>query len=162
MRALRHSGLVLVFFVVVGCGGRRASNVVVTPVQTAPSASVAVAGPQQCQTTLAVGVVQTRAGCQIDERVSGQTAVLSHACGDGPASVGFADAMFQGNVVGGVLDVSIETEFDFTDGCHWRTKQRIEGTLASGALQYGYEERPDPGQSGCARGCLANAQVRAY
>lgn len=112
-----------------------------------------------CQSALSVGVVQVRAGCQIDERVSGQTAMLQHACGDGLASVAFADAVFEGTVRARELDVATETVFEFSDGCTWRTKQRIHGSLATGALAYRYEEQPDPGQRGCAVGCVADAQV---
>lgn len=138
-----------------GCGGsRRAADVAITPT---PVVGTAVSG---CQMTLEVGVVRTRPGCEIDERVSGQTAVLSYGCGDGPASASFADATFTGAVTNGSLDVAIETAFQFTDGCTWRTKQRIQGVLASGGLQYTYEEQPDPGQQGCAAGCLADAPVR--
>ena len=142
------------------CGSPRRPNVVVTPAPSvAPSASAAV-GPSGCRTQIVVGVVETRAGCEIDERVSGQGATVTHNCGDGPASASFADARFEGDVSGGQLDMSIETTFQFTDGCTWRTKQRIFGLMSSGELSYSYEEQPDPGQQGCARGCLAQARVR--
>ncbi|MCB9591212.1 MAG: hypothetical protein H6719_00655 [Sandaracinaceae bacterium] len=157
MRLLHVAALALLVF---GCGSRRAPNVVVTPAQT--SVVVAPAGGGSCQSTLAVGPVRTRPGCTIDERVSGQTTALSHACGDGPAAASFADARFEGGVTNGQLDIAIETAFDFSDGCRWRTKQRIQGTLASGQLAYTYEEQPDPGQRGCAQGCLANAEVQVY
>jgi len=147
------------------CGSPRRQTVATTPISTPATATVAVApGPgAQCQSQLEVGRVQTRPGCQIDERVSQQTTVLTHPCGgDGPASATFADAVFQGNVNAGELDVSIETFFDFSDGCRWRTKQRLQGTLASGQLAYSYEEQPTAGQRGCAQGCFASATARVY
>lgn len=148
--------------ILAGCGSR-SPNVVVGPAPVSTAAPVAGAVPGgTCQSTIAVGVVRTRPGCEIDERVSGQTTVLSHACGDGPASASFADAVFEGGVTNGELDVAIETTFRFTDGCTWRTKQRIQGMLGAGPLAYTYEEQPDPGQRGCAQGCLAEAQVTVY
>lgn len=154
--SLRRALPLALALVALGCGARRAANVVIAPT---PVVGTAASG---CQRTLEVGVVRTRAGCEIDERVSGQTTVLTYGCGDGPASASFADATFTGGVTNGALDVAIETAFQFTDGCTWRTKQRIQGVLASGQLQYSYEEQPDPGQQGCAAGCLADAPVRVY
>ena len=159
--------------VVAACGSRHRTNVVVTPAPaTTPvggvvasgvvGGGVASGGATTCQNQIEVGVVHTRAGCQIDERVSAQRTILTHSCGDGPASAAFADAVFEGGVSGGQLDISIETVFQFTDGCTWRTKQRISGFMSGGALSYHYEEQPDPGQRGCARGCLADAQVQVY
>ena len=114
----------------------------------------------QCTATLAVDAVQTRAGCTIDERVSGRQATLQYGCGDGPATAAFGESVFQGAVSQGVLDLSIETIFDFTDGCRWRSKQRIAGPIGGGALRYEYDEQPDPGQTGCAAGCSADGAVQ--
>lgn len=162
-RHMRHASILALATIAFGCGSR-SPNVVVRPAPVAATATMSTPAPAggSCQSTISVGVVRTRAGCEIDERVSGQTAVLSHACGDGPASASFADATFQGGVTGGELDIAIETIFQFTDGCTWRTKQRIQGMLGGGPLAYTYEEQPDPGQRGCAQGCLAQAQVTVY
>jgi len=164
MRRLRVPFIVLVSLCA-ACGSPRRQTVVTTAV--APPAAGPVSDTthpgSRCESQLSVGPVQTRPGCQIDERVSQQTTTLSHPCsGDGPASAAFADAVFEGGVNGGELDIAIETVFDFSDGCRWRTKQRIQGPLGAGALSYSYEEQPEPGQRGCAEGCVASAtaQVR--
>ena len=56
-----------------GCASRRpAPNVVVTPAPVTGAPPPAQATPAgACTSTLSVGSVRTRAGCQIDERVSG-------------------------------------------------------------------------------------------
>lgn len=158
MLTLRFAPILLASLLALACGGRR-QRVHVTPLPVT-TANVEVAAPQTgCQVTLAVGAVETRAGCTIDERVSGQSAILNYDCAGGPASVDFGGSYFQGNVAGDEVDVSIETTFPFSDGCQWRSKQRISGILGTGVLAYTYEERPDPGQAGCSNGCLAEAAV---
>ncbi|MFO0652005.1 MAG: hypothetical protein U0326_37645 [Polyangiales bacterium] len=133
---------------------------------TATSAPVAYSAPPPvvaagCSATIAVAPVHTRAGCEIDERVSAQSTTVTFPCGGGPAQATFSDAAFGGSVTAeGAVELSLRTTFDFRDGCHWETKQEIRGVLASGALEYTYVERPLPGQQRCARGCEAAASVR--
>lgn len=130
------------------------------------SAGVAYSAPApvvagSCSATLAVSPVQTRPGCEIDERVSAQSATVSFPCAGGPAQAAFSDAVFGGTVsADGTVDLSIRTTFAYRDGCQWETKQEIRGALASGTLSYAYFERPLEGQRGCARGCEAAATVR--
>ena len=130
------------------------------------SAGVAYSAPAPvvagaCGATLAVSPVQTRPGCEIDERVSAQSATVSFPCAGGPAQAAFSDAVFGGTVsADGTVDLSIRTTFAYRDGCQWETKQEIRGALSSGALSYAYFERPLEGQRGCARGCEAAASVR--
>ncbi len=130
------------------------------------SAGVAYSAPApvvagSCGATLAVSPVQTRPGCEIDERVSAQSAAVSFPCGGGPAQAAFSDAVFGGTVsADGTVDLSIRTTFAYRDGCQWETKQEIRGALSSGTLSYAYFERPLEGQRGCARGCEAAATVR--
>lgn len=153
---------VLLGVLAIGCGGRtevagRARPVVVAPAPATTTSSMSV---NECQITLSVARVQTRAGCTIDERVSGQSAVLTYPCDGGPATAAFGASVFTGSVTGGEVDVSIETHFPFSDGCQWRSKQRIAGRLG-GPLAYTYEEMPEPGQGRCAAGCTASASVDA-
>ncbi len=127
-----------------------------TVVYSAPPPVVATA----CSATLAVERMQTRARCQIDERVSAQSTAVSFPCGGGPAQATFADAAFGGTVTAeGAVELSLRTTFRFSDGCDWETKQEIRGVLSSGTLSYTYVERPLPGQQRCARGCEAAANV---
>ena len=113
-----------------------------------------------CGATLRVYDVRVRAGCTIDERVTGAPGILSYPCGGGPATATFGASVFTGAVsAAGDVDLSIRTGFDFTDGCHWETKQYLRGNVNSGALAYEYREEPDDGQRGCAGACIANASV---
>lgn len=149
--------LFLVFLVLVSTGCRR---------RAVQGGTVYVGGPPvaqdgQCTANLAVGVVNAPGTCTIDERVSGQSAVLVYPCAGGAAQAAFGESVFTGSVTGNVVDLSIETTFPFSDGCQWRSKQRITGTLG-GPLAYSYEEQPEPGQSGCTNGCTASATVQTY
>jgi hypothetical protein len=113
-----------------------------------------------CGATLRVYDVRVRAGCTIDERVTGAPGILSYPCGGGPATASFGASVFAGAVSpAGDVDLSIRTGFDFSDGCHWETKQYLRGNLNSGALAYEYREEPDDGQRGCAGACVATASV---
>lgn len=134
--------------------------VVVTQVRGSGGATTSTLSTNECQLTLSVGRIQARAGCQIDERVSGQTAVMTYPCDGGAATAAFGTSVFTGSVVGGEVDVAIETTFPFSDGCQWRSKQRIAGTLGA-PLVYTYDESPEPGQGRCAPGCTASGSVEA-
>jgi hypothetical protein len=169
MRA-RFVSLALVALAAVACASRTevaspppaASRAVAGAASaTAPAGAPATSAGAQCRLSLSVGPVQVRPGCTIDQRVGGRTAELVYPCDGGAARVTFGDTTFVGHVANGEVDVSTETTFPFSDGCRWRTKQRIAGALGGGPLQYTYEERPDPGQSGCAAGCDATAIVQA-
>src|SRR5688500_18856025 len=96
--------LLLAVLSITGCRRR-------APVQ---GGSVTVGAPPpaangQCQTTLAVSRVVAQAGCRIDDRVSGQTSILSYPCEGGAAQVAFGQSVFTGSVVNGVVDLAIET-----------------------------------------------------
>ena len=124
------------------------------PPRGAPSAAT-------CSAMLVVHDVQVRAGCRIDERVTQAPARLTYPCAGGRATASFGASRFEGAVDRtGVVDIEIQTHFDFSDHCHWTTKQEITGSLHSGALAYEYREEPDRGQHGCASACVATAAVR--
>lgn len=115
---------------------------------------------ETCGATLRVIDVRVRAGCTIDERVSGTPGILTYPCGGGPATATFGASVFGGAVSpAGDVDLSIRTGFGFTDGCHWETKQYLRGNVNSGALAYEYREEPDEDQVGCASACVASASV---
>lgn len=117
-------------------------------------------GGSSCRATLVVAQLQVQRGCTVDTRISGASGVLTHACGPGPAEARFGDSVFTGEVDGaGVARLSIRTEFPFSDGCRWETKQEIEGRIDGGAWQYAYREQPLDGQSGCSNACIATASM---
>lgn len=174
MNMIARSSLVALALAASCGGGRRvvveeptqpSSSSGVVIVDAPPSGTVVVQAvpqqPSQCGGTLVVYDVQVRAGCSIDERVTRAPGRLSYPCGGGPAEAWFADSRFAGVVdASGNVMLEIQTGFDFSDGCHWTTKQQISGNLSQGALGYEYREEPDRGQRGCAAACLATATVR--
>lgn len=111
--------------------------------------------------TLRLQVRQTRGaeGCFIDERVTRAPGELRYPCGDGEASAIFGPSVFAGRVTNGVAALRLSTGFHFSDGCDWRTDQRIDGPISAATFTYQYRESPAPGQRGCARPCAAEATV---
>ncbi len=97
--------------------------------------------PKGCSATLSVGTVNMTPGCWIDQKVSDQTVVLAWACDGGAAEANFG-VPFVGTVdeSTGSVSLTATTTFPWCDGCTWQSKQTIEGTLQSGALEYAYSE----------------------
>lgn len=170
---IRASALLLAAVALISCTPRRRAEPAAAPAATSTGGSLVIVsggasytdpGPASsgtCGVTLAVYDVNVRAGCVIDAQVTAAPATLSFPCGGGPAAISFGRSAFTGTVDGaGNVDLSLRTGFDFTDGCHWETKQFIRGNLGSGALSYEYREEPDAGQAGCAAACLGTAAVR--
>lgn len=112
-----------------------------------------------CRVTLRVGSVKPApASCWIDQKVANQTAPLEWDCTSGEAVARFA-VPFVGRVTAGAVTLVATTEFHWSDGCTWQSRQQIEGVLATGALSYGYAEQPIVG-TGCAPAyCKATASV---
>lgn len=143
------------------CGGR--TVVVEGNGASAASSSNYVSsggGGATCTATLQVATLEVQPGCTVDTRISGTSGVLTYPCGPGPAEARFGDSVFTGEVdAAGVARLAIRTEFPFSDGCRWETKQEIEGRIDGGAWQYAYREQPLPGQGGCANACIATASM---
>ena len=116
-------------------------------------------GPS-CSATLTVQPPRLRGGCVIDERVTRAPGILTFPCGaDGAATADFGSSRFLGNVHANIVDLTLITQFDFTDHCHWQSMQRIQGQLSSGRLSYSYQEAPIPGQQRCAPPCSTSTLV---
>lgn len=148
--------LLVVCALVAGCGGRTVDDDRSSSSYVASSSS----GGSSCRATLVVAQLEVQPGCTVDTRISGASGALSHACGPGPAEARFGDSVFTGEVdAQGVARLSIRTEFPFSDGCRWETKQEIEGRIGGGRWQYTYREQPLDGQSGCANACVARASM---
>ena len=113
-----------------------------------------------CTSTLMVQPPRLRSSCVIDERVTSQPGTLTYSCnGNGVATADFGASRFQGTVQGGSVDLTLITQFTFSDHCNWQSLQHIRGTLAGGQLTYTYEEAPIPGQRGCAPACTTSTSV---
>lgn len=132
------------------------------PVEPQGSKVLVMASPApEHRVTLTVPpVTKSHLGCQLIEHVSGQSVSFAFPREGEPAQVSFANDLFLGTLKDGVLDISYHGSFEWSDGCTWKTIQRIYGTLASATLYYTYFESPLPKQSGCASSCSGAAEVR--
>ena len=75
----------------------------------------------------------------------------------------FAEHRFQGKLSGSTLDLTLTTELDWEDHCHWETQQRIRGpwkldTKTHPRLVWSYSEAPVQG-TGCFGACVARAEI---
>ena len=132
------------------------------PDATAPhDAEAEPAERDPCDVTLSVGDVTATAGCWIDEKVSHRTAQLQWACEAGAAEADFG-VPFYGTVQepSSALSLVATTTFHWWgDGCTWQSTQVIDGDLSSGALQYGYSEKPIQGTNCAPAYCTGSAVV---
>lgn len=155
-----RSGPILVIAVIIGagCGGRTG---LVAPESTdAQGEADAKPEPLDCSVTLSVGEVTVTADCWIDEKVSHRSAVLRWACDAGSAEADFG-VPFYGTVQepSTLVSLSATTTFVWSDGCTWQSEQHIDGELSSGALQYGYSEKPIQGTHCAPAYCTGTAVV---
>lgn len=112
-----------------------------------------------CTALLQVRRTHGAAGCVIDERVTRAPGLLAFPCEGGAATADFGGSHFSGTVLNGEVDVTLRTQFHFTDGCDWESEQRIQGNLSAPSLAFTYREAPLPGQSRCANACRAFGMV---
>jgi len=83
----------------------------------------------RCSAVLRAATIKTNPGCTLDERISHGSGTLHYPCaGDGPVEAVFGEHHFLGNVAESSVALSLGTELDWEDGCHWETKQIIVGT----------------------------------
>lgn len=127
----------------------------------APAAPAPVdAGAAPCLVRLTAQRPINTASCIVNDRLARWQGVLRYACGGGDAEALFGDGRFAGTVEQGVVNVALIGQFHFTDGCSWRSEQRLEGELGSGVLRYRYDEAPLPGQKDCEDACSLEREVR--
>lgn len=113
-----------------------------------------------CTKRIVVARTEGAEGCFIDERVTQTPGVVRYPCGGtGWAKATFGHALFLGHVESGQVDLVLNTEFDFSDGCVWTTEQHLRGAIDGDALEYSYAERPRPNQRGCSTSCSAHARA---
>ena len=115
------------------------------------------------QRVTVLDVTASAPSCFVDVRVrAGDVGTLVWDClsDAGRAQVNFQNTIFEGNAAAPSVAVCNGTSFPWSDGCFWRSAQRIEGAVAPGAvLTFSYVERPDEG-AGCASPCSATGHVR--
>lgn len=159
-RGPRRSGLVAV--IVAAASVAAVARAELRPVRPPERQRPAPSGAERmCTKRLVVTRTTGAEGCFIDERVTRVRGVLRYACdGTGPATATFAEAVFRGRIEGGQVDVLLNTDFNFSDGCVWTTEQHLRGAISNEALDYSYAERPREGQQGCSASCRAHARAR--
>lgn len=121
----------------------------------------------QCTARLRAMPIKTNEGCTLDERISKGSGTLVFPCsGEGEFEAVFGEHRFRGTASNGTLHLTLRTELDWDDGCHWETQQALRGTWsppgrdASRApkLVWTYEEHAVSG-TGCFASCKARADV---
>jgi hypothetical protein len=94
-----------------------------------------------CSPTLLVtGSEPSNPGC-IDFPVeAGSTGVIQYPCEGGPVTATLGAIEFTGSVQDGVVSLFGTAQLIGPDGCLWQTDHFIDGTIASGTVQYFYDE----------------------
>jgi len=129
------------------------------PTPTSP-ATPAPAAPATC--TLAVDASPTIVppSCFIDDRMGGKRGTLLYPCdGDGEAKLVLGDMSIPAVVQDGELSATVTTEFDWQDGCHWRTFQSARGSVAGKVLVVEYREASDPAPQPCFPPCEGHGEM---
>ena len=147
----------------------------VAPVEAAdigdagPTSALVIVPPtatphDQCSARLRAQTIQTNPGCTLDERISHGNGTLLYPCaGDGVVEAIFGEHRFVGKLSDKTMSLTLTTELDWEDGCHWETKQALRGTWSrdskqSPRLVWSYTERPVSG-TGCYGSCIAKADL---
>src|SRR5205823_1574390 len=89
-------------------------------------------GAAVCQRPLRVLAI-TKSGptCFVDTVVrQGDRGTLTFDCAGGRAEIRFGNHTFLGSFDGQRVDTCTGTAFDFADGCHWNSAQRVQGDLS--------------------------------
>jgi hypothetical protein len=131
----------------------------------------------RCTARLHALPIKTGSGCTLDERISRGTGTLLYPCsGDGPVEAVFGEHRFEGAVYAGLMMLTLTTELDWEDGCHWETRQGLrsswrrdggrerdadEAPSTHPKLAWTYTERPVIG-TGCYGSCKATADIEVF
>ncbi len=143
---------------VIGCGGSRGAAE--SGPDTAGAHTASGSSSDSCAVTLRVAqLAMSHDTCWVDEKVTGASGTLTFPCSGGTAEARFSSIVFTGQMSDGQVELLLATQFKYSDGCRWESRQRLAGVLESGALLYEYSEAPAAGQQGCVYGCTAAAKV---
>jgi len=131
---------------------------VLTVVGTLVLCLACAGGTTECEAIVTIHQIDKRSSCSIDAE-EGAQGMLEWTCGGGDAKATVGKHTYTGTATGDAVAISVNTEFDFRDGCRWQSAQMISGNISSGSLDLVYTERPKPDQRGCARACEARGSV---
>jgi hypothetical protein len=117
-------------------------------------------GADVCTRRVEMGVLLlSSSSCFVDViPVPREVGTLTFDCDGGGAELRFDGGVFVGSAENGIVTLCAGTEFDYSDGCHWASAQRVEGAPSS-TLRFGYEEHAVEGRS-CASECSASALMQ--
>lgn len=125
----------------------------------APRGEPLIQGEPQCTVELELTQVKTRVGCFVDTPKRGSAGKATFRCRGGKTHVVLGRHAFDGTVARGQLEALATSEFEFSDGCVWKTRQEVSGRLADGKLTYRYSERVVSSDGSCATPCTASGTV---
>lgn len=137
-----------------------------------PPATLFISAPppvsrERCTARLRPATIKTNPGCTLDEQISHGDGTLLYPCsGEGTVEALFGEHRFEGNLSEGGVHLTLGTELDWDDGCHWQTTQAIRGTWKNEGkrpkLSWSYTEAPVSGPNGlgaCLGSCKASADI---
>lgn len=84
---------------------------------------------------------------------------LAWECMGGRAEARFGARVYRGQRDRDRVSLCIRTEFDYVDGCHWQTSQRIEGDATGASLDLTYREVATSGDGSCFPPCTADSRI---
>lgn len=159
----------------VACTGARGAPVqapvelAIAPIGSVPDGGIQTNGePASGRCTLrlvATRIEKLSPGCYLDEHINKAPGVLHYPCGgDGPVEADFGDARYTGRMTGGALELVLEGELDWEDGCHWGTHAAITGRLGANGqpptrkLSWQYKDYVITGNE-CSGVCTARAMI---
>ena len=161
-----RAAILLVLLVGPGCAETASAPIVaVEPLGTTTPIAVAATTPagkpksDRCTAKLTAGHIRAKASCFLDEQISHGAGRLLYPCsGNGPADATFGEHVYTGSMMGGVMTLTMSSELDYTDGCHWTSQQRITGNPAERELGWSYRESAT-GPNACLEPCTATADL---
>jgi len=113
-----------------------------------------------CVAALSAGKIDTKASCQLDEKISEGPGRLEYPCdGEGHVHATFGDQELDGSMTHGEIAMKLVTTPDWHDGCDWESHQTVTGSISRGKLSWYLQEKVvrDTGQ--CYGACTARAAI---
>jgi len=86
---------------------------------------------------------------------------LRWECDGSRAEAVFAAGTYRGSREGDTFSLCIQTEFDYVDGCRWRSSQTITGNVGEAELLLSYREMAIVSDGACFPECTAEARIGA-
>ncbi len=86
---------------------------------------------------------------------------LRWECDGNRAEAVFAAGTYRGSREGETFALCIQTEFDYLDGCRWRSSQTITGNVGDSELLLSYREMAIVSDGACFPECTAEARIGA-